>query len=537
MTVIGTNTASLRAANASNKADMALQTAMERLSTGKRINSAKDDAAGLAISSRMTSQIRSMAVAMRNANDGVSMAQSAEGALGEVTSMLQRMKELATQSANGTLGAAERAALQTEVTQLSSQINDISRTTNFNGLNLLDGSVKGLKLQTGTTASDTIALSLGSTSTQALGLTGAQAVTGRAGGGAISTNLQINGKAVFTASTTVSTAKDFAAAVNGNGALGVLATASNSISTSTAVTGPIANGTINGKAIAGATDAASLVTVINNNKGTYGVTAALNPDGTVSLSNDDGSDISTAGGAFGTNSSVHGYVALSNKDGSALSIASTTATDLSRLGLNASDGASFTGAAVTADTALTDGSLVINGVAIGAAAATSSGTATTQGANYIAAINAKTAQTGVVATNTAGVITLTTTNGGAVRVEGAGASVVGFNGQGGTGKEGAALDITTATNASQSMALIDKALDNISATRGNLGAIQSRLQVTVNNLTTTSTNLADAKSRIEDADFSAETTALAKAQILSQASTAMLAQANQSQQGVLKLLQ
>ena len=106
MTVIGTNTASLRAGNASNTANMQLSNAMERLSTGKRINSAKDDAAGLAIASRMTSQLRSMAVAVRNANDGISMAQTAEGALGEVTSMLQRMKELATQSANGTLGTA-----------------------------------------------------------------------------------------------------------------------------------------------------------------------------------------------------------------------------------------------------------------------------------------------------------------------------------------------------------------------------------------------------------------------------------------------
>ncbi|KQT34745.1 hypothetical protein ASG29_00860 [Sphingomonas sp. Leaf412] len=537
MTVIGTNISALRSANASSSASMSLSQAMERLSTGKRINSAKDDAAGLAISSRMTSQVKSMAVAIRNAGDGISMTQTAEGALGEVTNMLQRMKELATQSANGTLGTSERKALQAETSQLLSQINDISRTTNFNGLNLLDGSVKGLTLQTGSNSGDTVAINLNRVSTQSLGLDGAQAVSGRAGGStAISTNLQLNGKQVFSAGTTISTAKDFATAVNNNPALGVVATASNSLSTSAAVTGVIANGTINGKAIAGATDAATLVETINNNKATYGVTAKLESDGKITLSNDDGSNISTAGGAFGTNTDIKGYVALTNADGSALKIASTTATDLSQLGLNGSDGASFTGVAVSAtdNTALTAGTLKINGVEIGAA--TGGTAAAGNGTSYAAAINLKTAETGVTATSTAGVITLTTTTGGPVRVEGAGAATIGFNSQGGTGSEGAALDISTAAGASRALSVIDKALDGVSAKRGDLGAIQNRLEVTVNNLTTTTSNLSEARSRIEDADFSAESTALAKAQILSQASTAMLAQANQSQQGVLKLL-
>ena len=138
MTVIGTNTASLRAANASTSANMSLQTAMERLSTGKRINSAKDDAAGLAIASSMTSQIRGMNQAMRNANDGISFAQTAEGALGEVTNMLQRIRELAVQSKSGTYSTADRTNLNAEASELQAQIADVLSATKFNGVKVFD---------------------------------------------------------------------------------------------------------------------------------------------------------------------------------------------------------------------------------------------------------------------------------------------------------------------------------------------------------------------------------------------------------------
>ncbi|MFS0772249.1 flagellin [Sphingomonas sp. 1P08PE] len=539
MTVIGTNTSALRAANASMGANSALSTAMERLSTGKRINSAKDDAAGLAIASRMTSQIKSMAVAVRNANDGISMAQTAEGALGEVTTMLQRMKELATQSATGTLGSSERAALQSEVKQLTSQINDIAKTTNFNGLNLLDGSVKNLKLQTGTAATDTVSVTMGAVSTDDLGLANkGQSITGRVAGGAVGATLLINGKVAFTGGTTITTtdaAKDLAAKVNANAALGVTAVASNSYSTTGAVAGTIAAGTINGKAIGAQTDTAALVKAINSNSATYGVTAEIESDGRVTLSNTDGSDIAATGSAFGTVTAQTGYVSMTNKDGSALTISSTVATDLSRTGLNASDGQSITGTIVTASTALAVNTLKVNGFAVPAAASTAGASA--QADAYVTAINSVTAQSGVTASNNAGVLTLSSTTGGPIRLEGTGAAVIGLNASGGSGNETMPVDISSQAGASAAMGQIDAALDKISSVRGNLGAVQSRLSVTVNNLTTTTTNLTDARSRIEDADFSTETTALAKAQILSQASTAMLAQANQSQQSVLKLLQ
>lgn len=161
MTVIGTNSASIRAANASNSANKMLATSMERLSTGKRINGAKDDAAGLAIASSMTSSIRGMNQGIRNANDGISMAQTAEGALTEVTNMLQRIRELSVQSASGTYSDDDRTNLQTEVTALTGQISSIIDNTSFNGVKLFTGDAGDagkVKIQTGATSSDSVEL-------------------------------------------------------------------------------------------------------------------------------------------------------------------------------------------------------------------------------------------------------------------------------------------------------------------------------------------------------------------------------------------
>ncbi len=160
MTVINTNTAALRAQNGSRVANEALQSAMERLSTGKRINSAKDDAAGLAISSSMTSQIRGMSQAIRNANDGISLAQTADGALGEVTNMLQRIRELSVQSASGTYSADDRANLQSEVTQLGAQIDSIISDTKFNGVAVFGSSDVSVDVQTGYGSTDKTTLTV-----------------------------------------------------------------------------------------------------------------------------------------------------------------------------------------------------------------------------------------------------------------------------------------------------------------------------------------------------------------------------------------
>jgi flagellin len=291
MTVIGTNISALRASNASTAASQSLSASMERLSTGKRINSASDDAAGLAISNSMTSQINGMNQGIRNANDGISLAQTADGALDEVTNMLQRIRELAVQSASGTYSDDDRSNMQTEVSQLTTQIGSILNNTTFNGVKLFDtasgGAGTSTTIQAGANSSDTVTIKIG--------------------------NLDLS------------------------------------------------------KAVAAA-----------------------------------------ASGAVAGN----------------LDVSNTAATGT-------------------------------NGVA----------------------------------------------------------------------------------NATVTMASVDSLLKNINTVRAGLGASESQLQSAVNNLTNNVTNLTSARSGIEDADFSAETTNLAKAQILGQASTAMLAQANQSQQNVLKLLQ
>ena len=173
MTVIGTNIGSLRAANASTKATQALNMSIERLSTGKRINSAKDDAAGLAIAASMTSQIRGMSQAVRNANDGISMAQTAEGALDEVGNMLQRVRELAVQSASQTYSTNDRTNLNAEVTELKAQITSILTNTEFNGTKLFDGNAGSggtVSVQIGSDANVTVGLTFGATTLTSLGV-------------------------------------------------------------------------------------------------------------------------------------------------------------------------------------------------------------------------------------------------------------------------------------------------------------------------------------------------------------------------------
>ncbi|MBN8816409.1 MAG: flagellin FliC [Sphingomonas sp.] len=202
MTVIGTNIAALRAGAASNSADVMLGTAMQRLSTGKRINSAKDDAAGLAISSSMGAQIRSMNQAIRNANDGMSMAQTADGALGEISNMLQRIRELATQSASGTYSTTDRTNMNAEVTALKTQMTSILTNTTFNGVNLFDGTAGtagSVKIQTGVASADQVTVSYAKIDLAALGLTATAVDTAANAGTAMG--------AVDTALTTLNTSR------------------------------------------------------------------------------------------------------------------------------------------------------------------------------------------------------------------------------------------------------------------------------------------------------------------------------------------
>ena len=584
---INTNINSLVAQNNLSTNQATLATAMQRLSSGLRINSAKDDAAGLSIAERMTAQINGSNQAARNANDGISLAQTAEGDLSQIGANLQRMRELAVQSANGTNSASDRAALDNEVQALSAEIDRVAQSSSFNGVNLLNGSFTGQKFQVGAngTVNDSITVaSIASARTSVLGGSATSTGSTVAGTGTLAGlsagDLTLNGQQVgattqgAAAGQTTASAFSIAAAINGVSSLsGVTATAN--ATTNTAAAGPSAytgtatsatltvNGVVVGNIAAGGTAAgqgANVAAAINLVSGQSGVIASADAStGTVTLTAADGRDIALGAGFTTANSGFLG-------------------------GTNAVTGAAVGTTAVN----LAAGGLTINGVAVGAV--TASATALTQEANMMTAINAISGQTGVVATDNAGAIVLTAADGRGITLGGtetnanilkdsglvggvttptttaaitgfkagtvtlsstaaAGITVSGGNSIGaglttGNTPSGtaiisntiASINVLTATNATNALAAIDGALTTINASRAALGAYQNRFTSVVASLQTTAQNLTASRSRIQDADFAAETATLSRSQILQQAGTAMVAQANSMPQSVLQLL-
>ena len=375
--VINTNVLSLNAQRNLNTSGSQLSTSLQRLSSGLRINSAKDDAAGLAISERFTAQIRGLNQAARNANDGISLAQTAEGALAEVGNNLQRIRELAVQSRNATNSSTDRAALQVEALALKTEIDRVATTTSFNGTKLIDGSFSNQVFQVGANVGETMTVS---------GIVNAQS------------------------------------------------------------------------------------------------------------------------SALGTSSI-----------------------------------AQVTGAAASAFTAITAGDFTINTVSVGAIAADTN--AANRASSVMAAVNSYASQTGVYATILASAPTQ-------VVLSSSSAITVGLSGTATTATTGltaattatstqtgfAALDISTTAGADAAITAMDAALSAVNTGRAQLGALQNRFSSVINTLSTTSENLSASRSRIQDADFAAETANLTRAQILQQAGTAILAQANAVPQNVLSLL-
>jgi flagellin len=382
--IINTNIASLNAQRNLNASQNSLATSLQRLSSGLRINSAKDDAAGLAIASRFSAQINGLNQAARNANDGISLAQTAEGSLGVISDNLQRIRELAVQSRNATNSATDRAALNTEAQQLKAEIDRVASTTSFNGVKLLDGSFTNQAFQVGANVGETISIG-----------------------------------------------------------------------------------------------------------------------------------------------------AIANAQSSALGSSSV---------------AQVTGAAASAFTAITAGDLTVNGVSVGAVAADTN--AANRASSIAAAVNSYSSQTGVYATILSSAPTqVVLTNSGSVPASPS--IVVAFAGASATTATTgltaattaattatgfAALDISSVAGADTAITAMDAALSAVNTARATLGAVQNRFSSTVANLQTTSENLSASRSRIQDADFAAETAMLTRAQILQQAGTAMLAQANALPQNVLSLL-
>ena len=467
--IINTNLSSLTAQRNASKTQNDLSTAISRLSSGLRINSAKDDAAGLAISERFTTQVRGLNQAARNANDGISLAQVAEGGLGSISGNLQRIRELAVQSANATNSASDRQALQQEVSQLVAEVDRVAQQTQFNGLNLLDGSFFSQQFQVGANAGQTIAVtSIPSARSSALGSFAGFTLTnqtiGTASDTAAAQSVTVGG-VTTSLGTIANDAKAIAAAMNASGVSGLSATANaTSVAAGTSGTAPTAAGAstvdINGLTItiAGTTDLATnranAVAAINAQSSVTGVVATDTGSG-VALTAADGRNITVAnfaaGGATGAALASYGLAAAGTTGGSL------------NVTYKAPSG--------------TSGSMTFTG-------------AFNPGAQSIAA----------------------------------------------TGTAVSAIDISTVGGANAALGAIDAALETINASRATLGAIQNRFQSTIENLQTSAENQAAARSRIMDADFAAETAALSRAQVLQQAGTAMVAQANQLPQQVLSLL-
>lgn len=575
--VISTNVASINAQRQLMNSGNALDRATERLSSGNRINSAKDDAAGLAIGNRMTSQVRGLDRAISNANDGVSMIQTAEGALQESTNILQRMRELSVQSANGIYNDADRQTLNAEVQQLKQELDRIAKTTSFNGRALLDGSVGNTTLQVGALQNQTIDVKIGSFGTSSLGGSSGDIV-----GEAVA-----NGMAdiEFTAANSIEVNDTQLSAITAGGSLNEALASMNADldgkgASVSALVEVKADNTGSGVLRAG-TDTLTLTVMDgDNNEQTYvvtgtnsmdelvakinaetGVEASLDEKGKLVLSAENALSIEVADNTTGTkatgltndttNFSLVFTDTSADKSGVKIEgVGTYTTTGAAAIGIDMQDAnGNVTGQVTTvvaAGTTLEEGDLIINGVEIGAVNSGASATATAT--ETIKAINEVSDKTGVVAFAgaTAGSISLRSANGDEISVkygDNADATdVLAFTGlqernaASGVGSV-ASINVSTAAGAQKAIGIIDKAIDQVSATRADLGAVNNRLDFTVSNLANISEKTSAARSRINDADFATETANLSRSQVLQQAATAMLAQSNARPQQVLSLLQ
>jgi flagellin len=690
MTTINTNIGAMVAQKNMMDNTKDLDNAMARISSGLRINSAADDAAGSAIASKMESQVRSLGVAIRNANDAISLTQTAEGALGEVENILQRMRELSVQAGNSTLNVSDRSQIQSEMDQLSAEIDSIAGKTNFNGVQLLDGSQNAVTMQIGVNASDSLDVALQNTSVNSLGIgssvTSASITSRRLE--AITADIavadiKINGSNFSAAALDVDSTTTFGAdgrvdatgfgdtdnsgnggkvanviaqVINSNSHVhGAVATSFNKVvgNGAFALTGTIVVNDITLNTSAG-TSRSDFVSLVNDNIG--GVTASLDGNRII-LENNDGDEIKIAAGTGAggaeigmTNTTYGGYVSISNLDGSDVKLeagsvengygaaAAGERTDLGLIGFNALNGTNIVSSVVTTDVLAAGDNVTINGVAIGDSASDSAADkalainnanagvlataktvarisvdlvsptmsqhadATIQGITVdlssvtdidglVTTINtALTGNSDVVATtNSTGELVLTSETGVNIVVAGGtgtdifdaaqaadgtaftvsssdftafgvlslssndGSAIVMEDGETDThtgldklGLMAQSEDASTTTTgvsvgtvatANAALTSLDAAIDKVANFRAGFGAYENRLDATINNLTTLQINTDSARSRIEDADFAKETTNMTKSQILSQAATSMLAQANSSKQNLLALLQ
>lgn len=480
--IINTNIMSLNAQRNLNRSQDGLKTSLQRLSSGLRINSAKDDAAGLAISERFTSQIRGLSVAARNANDGISLAQVAEGALEEASNILQRIRELSIQSINATNSASDRKALDLEVRQLTAELNRIAKSSEFNGQKILDGTFGTALFQVGANANQFIVATTSNFKTDQYG---DYRISGH--GSTVSANNRLDQTATFSISgaegsatlvyASGSTAADLAEAINLVGDdTGVYAHATTAIDLTFDSSGTYKfelkgdNAVVStvGFNITAATGVESLsvaAEAFNQVQAQTGVVATVKDDGTgITLTHYDGQDILVRDTTFGNSGTTN------------ISGAAGTGT------------VSLTGGDLTTASAVGVGQLIFDAVK-------------------------------------------------SFTIQGSAGEVITKTDEASVLQKVADIEITSVSGANLALSVVDAAISQVSDQRAKFGALQSRFESTIRNLETSIENLSSARSRIRDADFAVETAELTRTQILQQAGTAMLAQANQVPQNVLSLLQ
>ncbi|NQZ26771.1 MAG: flagellin [Colwellia sp.] len=476
-----TNTASLNAQRNLTKSGEGLATSMQRLSSGMRINSAKDDAAGMQIANRLTSQINGLGVAQRNANDGISMAQTAEGAMQESSNILQRMRDLSLQSANGSNSADDRSALQKEMGALQQELTRIAETTKFGATSLLDGSFGTKQFQVGANANETINVTLGNMSADAIGayeVNDSSAVLGLPAtqtaplATAIATvataSLNINGTAIPDAGVTAKGAAEVADTIN-DASAGVKAIAKLDV-TFAALTSAD-NSVLTFQKAGGVVDTYNLATFGGD------------VDRLAEEMQADGYDAVVDNGSL--------TIKAVGVDG----IQMTGTTGTATLTNNATGGAAIAGGATNNDISI-------------------SSTLTLSSANKI----------GISGTDVDDILA-------------EGTSITATGGTGSlTTVESIDISGTTSAGSQDALIVIDAALAQIDSTRAGLGAVQNRFSHTISNLANVSENVSASRSRIQDTDFASETAMMTKNQILQQAGTSILSQANQIPQAAISLL-
>ena len=471
---VNTNISSLNAQNNLAKSQSKLSTAIERLSSGMRINSAKDDAAGLAISTRFTTQINGLNQAVRNANDGISLAQTTESALDEVTNNLQRIRELAVQSANATNSDSDRSALDAEVQQRLAEVTRISQQTTFNGRHVLDGSFGQAAFQVGANVGETISVDL-TKGTRASDI-----------GAVASASADVSGAFGTPAGLTLA-AGDLTVSVDGG------------------------------------------TTPVNVAAGSYTSVSAL----AAAINTAAGGTIATVDGTTGelaiANSSTTDTIEFGGSAATALNLSTVAVND------GTTDGAASSTGAVTATAApagtgsltLAAGAFSINGTDITGTFKDAKSLVDAINSKGISGVSAYIDDSGKLAIDSQEDLVLGGSN-----------TTLGFTaGTTAASGDLTTANVKTVAGANETINRIDSALQSISSIRSDLGAVQNRFDSTIANLQTISQNLDSSRSQIQDADFAAETANMSSANILQQAGVSVLAQANSTTQSVLKLLQ